>query len=52
MVKDHSGSERGNLLLSLHELGIFYMHNLTDRIVHTTALVIPAVEHSLENYGE
>ena len=52
MVKDHSKSERGNLLLP-HGLlfpicTIFYMHHPTDRIVHTTAFVTPVVEHWLE----
>ena len=28
--------------------GFFYMHHLTDRIAHTTAFVIPVVEHWLE----
>ena len=46
MVKDHSDSERGNLLPP-HEL-LFYMHHPTDRITHTTAFVTPVVEHWLE----
>ena len=45
MVKDHSGSEKGNLL-SPHRF--FYMHHPTDRITHTTAFVTPVVEHWLE----
>ena len=47
MVKDHSNSERGNLLLPLHGFlysiniqGTFYMHSPIDRIVHTIAYVI------------
>ena len=36
MVKDHSGSERGNPLLP-HQ-GFFYMHHPTDRIAHTNDL--------------
>ena len=36
MVKDHSDSEKGN------------PHHPTDRIAHTTAFVIPVVEHWLE----
>ena len=44
MVKDHSDSERGNLL----QQGFFYMHHPTDMIIHTTAFVMPVVEHWLE----
>ena len=49
MVKDHSDSGRGNLLLP-HRLqqGFFYMHHPTDRMAHTTAFVTPVVEHWLE----
>ena len=49
MVKDHSDSEKGNLLPP-HRLqqGFFYMHHPTDRITHTTAFVTPVVEHWLE----
>ena len=56
MVKDHSDSERGNLLLS-HRLlfpinikgsFILNMHHPTHRILHTTAFVTPVVEHWLE----
>ena len=53
MVKDHSDSEKGNLLpphrllLSIN-IGFFYMHHPTDRIAHTTAFVTPVVEHWLE----
>ena len=43
MVKDHSDSERGNLLPSTRatlfneQQGFFYMHHPTDRTTHTTA---------------
>ena len=57
MVKDHSDSEKGNLLLP-HRLLFpisskgyficFYMHHPTDRIAHTMAFVTPVVEHWLE----
>ena len=43
--KDHSDSERGNPLLSLHGL-FFYDAPTTDRIAHTTAT--PVVDHWLE----
>ena len=48
MVKNHSDSERGNLLLPYRLQGFFYMHHPTDRITHTTAFVTPFVdgEHS------
>ena len=53
MVKDHSDSERGNLLPP-HGLlflvsckGFFYMHHPIDRIAHTTAFVTPVMEHWL-----
>ena len=46
---------RRNPLLSLHGLFFsisskisFYIHNPTNRIVHTTAFVTPVVEHWLE----
>ena len=54
MVKDHSDSEKGNLLpphrllLSINSNGFFYMHHPTDRITHTSAFVTPVVEHWLE----
>ena len=53
MVKDHSDSERGNLLpphglLFSISSKVFYMHHPTDRIAHTTAFVTPVVEHWLE----
>ena len=47
MVKDHSDSERGNLLPP-HGLLFSSMHHPTDRIAHTTAYVTPVVEHWLE----
>ena len=53
MVKDHSDSEKGNplpphrLLFPINSKGSFYMHHPTDRIAHTTAFVIPVVEHWL-----
>ena len=52
MVKDHSDSEKGNLLLphrlllSIDSKGSFICP--TDRITHTTAFVTPVVEHWLE----
>ena len=54
MVKDYSDSERGNplpphgLLFLISSKGFFYMHHPTHRIAHTTAFVIPVVEHWLE----
>ena len=54
MVKDQSDSERGNHLSPLHCVLFlisskgFYMYCPTDRITHTTAFVIPTVEHWLE----
>ena len=58
MVKDHSESERGNLLLP-HGL-LFpinskdsFICTIPDRIAHTTAFVTPVVEHWLEHmYNE
>ena len=54
MAKYHTDIERGNLLPP-HGLpfpnsskGFTYMHHPTDRITHTTAFVIPVVEHWLE----
>ena len=53
MVKDHSDSEKGNplppnrLLFPINSK-VFYMHDPTDRIAHTTAFVTPVVEHWLE----
>ena len=51
-VKDHSDSERENLLRPLHRLlfpisstvGIF-MHHPSDRIAHTTTFVISVMEY-------
>ena len=54
MVKDHSDSERGNLLpphrllFPISSKGSFNMHHPTDRITHSTAFVTPVVEHWLE----
>ena len=54
MVKDHSDSERGNLLpphgllFLINSNGFFYMHHPPHRIAHTTAFVTPVVEHWLE----
>ena len=54
MVKVHSDSKRGNLMLPhmllfpINSKGSFYMHHPTDRIAHTTTFVIPVVEHWLE----
>ena len=55
MLKDHSDSEKGNLLPPLQGLlflissmGFFNMHHPTDRIAHTTAFGTPVVDHWLE----
>ena len=45
MVKDHSDSEKENLL---PPQGFFYMHHPTDRITHTMVFVTPVEEHWLE----
>ena len=53
MVKDHSDSEKGNLLLP-HRLHfpisskISFICFIPDKITHITAFVTPAVEHMLE----
>ena len=53
MVKEHSDSETGNLLLA-HRLlfpissNHFYIHHSTDRIAYTTAFVTPVMEHWLQ----
>ena len=54
MVKDHSDSERGNLLPPLHGL-LFpisskgsFICTIPDRTAHTMAFVTPVVEHWLE----
>ena len=53
MVNDHSDSERGNplpphgLLFLISSRGSFIC-TIPDRIAHTTAFVIPIVEHWLE----
>ena len=54
MVKWHQTYDKGKLREKerkpLHGLlfPIFYMHHPTDRIAHTTAFVIPVMEHWLE----
>ena len=54
MVKDHSDSERGNLLppygllFPISSNFFFYMHHNTDRTAHTTAFITPIVEHWLD----
>ena len=54
MVKDHSDSEKGNLLLphtllfQISSKGSFICITPTDRIAHTTAFVTPVVEHWVE----
>ena len=49
MVKDHSDSERGNLLPPHGQQAFFDMHHHTDRITHTLLVfVTPVVEHWLE----
>ena len=53
MVKDHSDSEKGNLLpphgllFPISSKGSFICI-IPDRIIHTTAFVTPVVEHWLE----
>ena len=53
MVKDHSDSEKGNLLLphrlllSINSKGSFIC-TISHRITHTMAFVTPVVEHWLE----
>ena len=53
MVMDHSNSERGNplpphgLLFLISSKGSFIC-TIPDRIAHTTAFVIPVMEHWLE----
>ena len=53
-VKDHSDSEKGNLLpphrllFPISSKGSFICINPTDRITHTTAFITPVVEHWLE----
>ena len=53
MVKHHSDSERGNPLPPLGLLfpisrKVFFICIIPDRITHTTAFVIPVIEHWLE----
>ena len=53
MVKDHSDSEKGNLLpphrlfFPINSKGSFIC-TIPDRIAHTTAFVTPVMEHWLE----
>ena len=53
MASDHSDSEKGNplpphrLIFSINSKGSFIC-TIPDRIAHTTAFVIPVVEHWLE----
>ena len=54
MVKDQSDNEKGNplpthgLLFPISSKGSFICTIPIDRIAHTTAFVIPVVEHWLE----
>ena len=54
MVKDHSDSEKGNLLpphrlpFTINSKGSFIMHYPTEKIAHTMAFVTPVMEHWLE----
>ena len=52
MVMDHSGSEKGKLLLPLHRLGYSFQLAVKEYFIcptpQTTAFVIPVVEHWLE----
>ena len=54
MVKDHSDSERWNLLppygllFLISSKGYFIMHHPTDKIAHTMVFVIPVMKHWLE----
>ena len=53
MVKDHSDSEKGNLLLPHRLLFLInskgsFICTIPDRIVHTTAFVTQVLEHWLE----
>ena len=50
MVNDHSDSERGNTLLLLHGLLIFFLpisSIITPRLAHSSAFLTPVVEHWL-----
>ena len=55
MVKDHSDSDKRNpqppfyRLLFLISIKGSYMHHATDRIVHTTIIVTPNVQHWVES---
>ena len=50
MVKDHSDSEKGNLLPPLSPINSkgSFICTIPDRIAHTTAFVTPVMEHWLE----
>ena len=48
MVKDHSDSEKGNLLPTYGLQRVLLCALPTDRITHTTAFVTPIVEHWLK----
>ena len=61
MVKDHSDSERGNLLpphslfFPISSKGFFYMHHPTDRIVHMMGLCYTssgALAATRKGYGQ
>ena len=58
MVEHHSGSERGNpllthgLLFPISSKVFFYMHHPIDRITHTTAFGTPVVEHWKREIGQ
>ena len=52
---DHSDSERGNLLCSLHGLSFpinsktfFNMHHPTEKVANTMTFVIPVMEQWME----
>ena len=56
IVKDHSVSEKGNLLPLLHGLlflnsskGFVHKHHPTERTAHTMTFITPAVEHWLQH---
>ena len=57
MVKDHSDSERGNLLPPHRLLFLIsskgsFICIIPDRITHTMAFVIPVVEHWLDSHNK
>ena len=56
MVKEQKNDDRENLLSQPHELFCFdllqinvYIHNLIDRITHTTTFATPLVNHSFHH---